>query len=654
MIQEGIRLAARGMDLDSEMAQGIMDEMMAGIATPSQMASFLTAMRIKGETKDELLGLARSMRAKAVRVTAPDGAIDLCGTGGDGTNTFNISTAASFVAAACGAPVAKHGNRAISSRSGSADVLSAMGIPVMLDRRGVERCIEETGIGFMFAPQYHESMRNVMATRREIGIRTFFNILGPMANPAFVKRQLVGVYDPSMTRVIAEVLMDLGSEHAMVVHGSGTDEIAGFGPTRVVEAKGGSFREYDIAPQDFGLEPSHPRDVAGGSAQDNARTMYSILKGEISPRTDVVAMNAGAALVVAGKASSLREGFEMANEAISSGAALNRLESFSNACCALETESQLAAEAAGLRGRRILPDTLKARAAEITNDLMERISDDEEGRGYLKDLDPALVDNPSVLSVLALNRMAGIISAPRDMPSDHPRRSGTRFSDSIRKARGLAVVGEYKPRSPSTKGLHISPDPVRTVRAYANAGVASVSVLAEEDFFGGGEGLFARVRAETHLPMLFKDFVTTERQIRIAKAAGADAVLLIAKALRRETLERFVRMTLGLGLEPLVEVHDEIDLEKVYSCSNNDEIGMIGINGRDLRTLDVSVERAKKLRALVADDRLVIAESGMRLPADVKGLTGFDAVLIGSMFMRAEKLEATVAATVDFASGVTS
>ncbi|HUU07130.1 MAG TPA: anthranilate phosphoribosyltransferase, partial [Thermoplasmata archaeon] len=237
MIQEGIRLAAEGTALSVDLAEGIMDEMMSGKATPSQMASFLTAMRVKGETKDELLGFVKCMRSKAKRVSAPEGAVDLCGTGGDGARTFNISTVASFVVAACGVPVAKHGNRAISSRSGSADVLTALGIPITLAQADVERCVKETGIGFMFAPRFHESMRNVMATRREIGIRTFFNILGPMSNPADVKRQLIGVYDPRIARTVAEVMHDLGSERVMVVHGAGMDEITNTGPTKVVELR---------------------------------------------------------------------------------------------------------------------------------------------------------------------------------------------------------------------------------------------------------------------------------------------------------------------------------------------------------------------------------------------------------------------------------
>jgi anthranilate phosphoribosyltransferase len=652
MIQDGIRLAAEGENLTAGMTKAIMDEMMAGAATPSQMAAFLTAMRIKGETKDELLGLVRGMREKARKISAPSGAIDLCGTGGDGAKTFNISTTASFVVAACGVPVAKHGNRAMSSRSGSADVLTALGVPVALDQRAVERCMRETGIGFMFAPKFHESMRNVMATRRDIGIRTFFNILGPMANPASVKRQLIGVYDAGLTRTVAEVLRDLGSERAMVVHGSGLDEISGSDLTKVVELRDGELREYDIGPGDFGLDPCDPRDVAGGSAEDNARTMLTIMSGERSSRTDVVAMNSAAALVVAGRASTLAEGFETASEAIIGGAAMEKLRTFSDRCCELETEAQLGMPASELIDRRILSEVLRSRYAELSANLVTRVSEMDGGERHLEGLDKGLIENPSILTVLCMNRMSKVLSEATDTLTASTRRPEAAFSKAIVGATGLAVIGEYKPRSPSTVGLNVAPDALRVAGAYSDAGVACMSVLAEEDFFGGGEEVFARVRGHTTLPMLFKDFVVTERQIDRARSLGADAVLLIAKALTVETLAGFVDIIRTKGMEPLVEVHDELDLEKVDSCSNNASIGMIGVNGRNLRTLEVSVERVKELRSLIGDDRTVIAESGMVHPRDVEAMRGFDGVLIGSMFMKAGHIEATVRETVDIATGV--
>lgn len=654
MILEGIRLATERADLSVDLAEGIMNEMMSGKATPGQMASFLTAMRVKGETKDELLGFARCMRRKAKRVSAPEGAVDLCGTGGDGARTFNISTVASFVVAACDVPVAKHGNRAISSRSGSADVLTALGIPVTLAETDVERCVKETGIGFMFAPRFHESMRNVMTTRREIGIRTFFNILGPMSNPADVKRQLIGVYDPRIARTVAEVMRDLGSERVMVVHGAGMDEITNTGPTKVVELRGGDMHEYEIAPETFGLDLASPADLAGGSAQDNARMMLSILGGDVSPRADVVAMNSAAALVVAGRAANLEEGFAIATEAMAAGKGLDKLKSFCDGCNALEGDAQKNMNVSDLVDRRILPDTLRSRCGDIAADLVSRISGIEHGKTSLEGLDSKLMQDPSVLSVLVLNRMMRVLTGLKtDAPTDVTK-SKARFSDSIADSRGLAIIGEYKPRSPSMRGLHVPPDPDMTASVYSGTGVACTSILVEEDFFGGGADLFSRFRAMVSMPMLFKDFVVSERQLLTARAIGADAVLLIAKALNHDMLDRLVAATLGLGLEPVVEVHDQIDLEKVGSCESADTIEMLGVNGRDLRTLDVDVERAKRLRELIGKDKLVIAESGMRAPEDVGDLTGFDGVLIGSMFMQAERLEETVRRTVEVAAEVRS
>jgi anthranilate phosphoribosyltransferase len=652
MIREGIHLAVDGESLSTQMAMDIMDEMMSGKATHSQMASFLTALRMKGETKEELLGFVKGMRSRAVRISAPEGAIDLCGTGGDGARTFNISTAASFVAAACGVPVAKHGNRAISSRAGSADVLTAMGIPVTLDGRSVERCMKETGIGFMFAPQFHDSMRNVMASRREIGIRTFFNILGPMANPAGVRRQLIGVYDGRIARTVAEVLRDLGSEHAMVVHGSGMDEITSIGATKIVELRGGDLMEYEVTARTFGLDPADSEDLAGGSALDNARTMVSILGGEESSRSDVVAMNAAAALVVAGRADGLEKGFAVARKALSTKKGLEKLTSFCNQCTSLEGEAQARMSPSQLADRQILPHTLKTRCRDLSMELASRISETEKGRKYLEGLGNEILNEPSVLSVLTLNRMMRVLKSPAIAEGLAAPKSESGFHESIAGHQGLAVIAEYKPRSPSTTGLHVPPDPRLTAKAYSEAGVSCMSVLVDEDFFGGGCDLFSELRSQVTLPMLFKDFVVTEEQLRIARLLGADAVLLIAKALKQSTLDRFVDEAVGQGLEPLVEVHDEIDLEKVYSCKSNNRIEMIGVNGRDLRTLDVDIERMMRLQRLLRDDRLAIAESGMRVPEDVRALSGFDGVLVGSMFMRSERLEETVRRTVDLAAGV--
>ena len=651
MISEALPLVVEGKNLTSELAEEAMREMMSGEASPTHMASFLTAMRMKGETKDELLGFLRCMRSMAKKVQAPEGAVDLCGTGGDGLNTFNISTAAAFVVAAAGVPVAKHGNRAVSSKSGSADVLSAMGIPVELGSTGVERSLRDTNIGFMFAPGFHQSMKNVMTTRRELGFRTFFNILGPMANPASVKRQLIGVYDPNIALTVAEVLNEIGTEHAMVVHGSGTDEITNLGPTEVTELRRGKIEQYILSPAELGLDLAEPGDLAGGGALRNARTILEILSGESSSRADVVALNSAAALYVAGRARDIHDGLSIAQASIRGGAARAKLAQFHDACVKLESMAQLEVDVSHLRGKRVQPYVLRARCAEISEDLARYISKTEGGPEHIDRIDPDVLKNPTILTVLTLSRLSRVLSDLTETRQEHVA-SERRLSEAIEERSGIAIIGEYKPRSPATSDMIVPPEPIDAADAYSNSGIAGVSVLAEEDFFAGGVELFKELRFAISKPMLFKDFVTSNRQVQTARNVGADAVLLVAKAVRADALNELVDECMRIGVEPLVEVHDNLDLEKVASIDSYDLVEMVGVNGRDLRTLDVNLERAIDLRKRVSDDKLVIAESGVASPNDLRSLKDFDGVLIGSMFMRSDEIARTVSETVSVARGV--
>ncbi len=300
--------------------------LMSGEATPSQIAGLLMALRVRGETPDEFAGAVDAMRAKMLTVDAPDGAIDIVGTGGDAKGSLNVSTAASFVVAGCGVKVAKHGNRALSSKSGSADVLKALGVNLELSPGQITACIEDAGVGFMFAPAHHSAMRHVGPTRVELGTRTIFNLLGPMCNPAGVKRQLLGVFSPRWLITIAQVLGELGSEKVWVVHGGGYDEISIAGTTHVAALEGGKVRTFDVSPEAAGL-PEHSGDeVAGGDAEYNATAMREMLAGRASAFRDMVLLNAAAALIVADRAEDLRSGAEMAASAIDSGAALAVLE----------------------------------------------------------------------------------------------------------------------------------------------------------------------------------------------------------------------------------------------------------------------------------------------------------------------------------------
>lgn len=652
MIVDGIRSASEGRDIPTDTARAIMDEMMAGSATPSQVAAFAVAMRMKGETAAELVGLAQAMRSRAKKVRAPEGAVDLCGTGGDGASTFNISTAASFVVAAAGVPVAKHGNRAISSRAGSADVLSAMGIPVEMDSHAVEECLQRTSLGFMFAPFFHESMRNVMATRREIGVRTFFNILGPLANPSEVRYQLVGVFRPELAPLLVEVLGRLGSERAMAVHGDGLDEISNTGITKVVELDHGAASAYDVSPDTFGVDHAEPEDLRGGTPAENARAMISVLRGERSPRSDVVAMNAGAALYISGRADDLQTGFDLAQQLISDGAAHAKLQQFADTACSLEEGLQKRGPASALASRRMLPATLRCRCGDIVEGLASEVRSLRGGDDALDLLDPCLLSEPTVLSVLVFNRLRRVLGERDTQPAPGGRRAGLSLSEAIASTEGIAVIGEYKPRSPMSPPLTVPPSVDWISRSYSESGVAAASVLVEPDYFDGSPELFADFKDRLDLPVLFKDFVVGAGQVDQAAALGADAVLLVAKALTKDSLSGLVRRAVSKGLEPLVEIHDEEDLDKVTACEAYDEIGIIGINSRDLRSMDIDLAGAVRLRRQVQDGVKTVAESGIRRPEEVASLKGFDAVLIGTMFMQSADIDDTVRRTVAAASGV--
>jgi len=309
--------------------------MMSGEATPSQMGALLMALRVRGETVDEITGAVTTMRAKMLGVIAPSNAVDVVGTGGDASGSFNISTCAAFIVAGAGVPVAKHGNRALSSRSGAADVLGALGVKIDIGPEDVGRCIREAGIGFMFAPAHHPAMKNVGPTRVELGTRTIFNLLGPLSNPASVKRQMIGTFSKHWIEPMAQVLGNLGSQSVWVVHGSdGLDEITTSGPTSVAALENGKVRLFEVTPEEAGLTRVKPEALKGGDAAENAKSLLDVLRGKKGAFREVAVLNAAAALIVAGKAKNLKDGAALAATSIDSGEAegkLDRLVVVSNA-----------------------------------------------------------------------------------------------------------------------------------------------------------------------------------------------------------------------------------------------------------------------------------------------------------------------------------
>ncbi len=333
IIQEAIAKVIEGKDLRRDEMTDAMNQIMSGEATDAQIGAFLIALRVKGESVGEIAGAASVMREKATPiVTKHDVIVDTCGTGGDHSGTFNISTTAAFVVAGAGLCVAKHGNRAATSQSGSADVLSALGVNIEASPETVSRCLDDVGIGFLFAISLHGAMKYAIGPRREIGARTIFNALGPLSNPAGAKRQVVGVYSAALTETLAGVLATLESERAFVVHGSdGLDEMTLTGPTKVSELKAGSVSTYDVSPGDFGLGQATADALKGGDADYNAEITRSILNGEEGPRRDIVLLNAAAAIVAGDKARDLQEGVQVAAEVIDSGKALEKLEGLKEA-----------------------------------------------------------------------------------------------------------------------------------------------------------------------------------------------------------------------------------------------------------------------------------------------------------------------------------
>ncbi|CAA7627798.1 Anthranilate phosphoribosyltransferase [Candidatus Terasakiella magnetica] len=326
LMKEVLGRIAAGATLTETQAEEVFEVIMSGDATPAQIGGLLMALRVRGETVEEITGAARIMRAKALKMEAPEGAVDTCGTGGDGSGTYNISTAAAFVVAGCGVPVAKHGNRALSSKSGSADVLAALGIKVDADMSLVRESMFENNIGFLMAPRHHNAMRHVAGPRVELGTRTIFNLLGPLSNPAGATRQVMGVFAEQWVEPLARVLGRLGAEHAWVVHGSdGLDELTTTGPSKVAEFKKGEIRLFTVTPEEVGLARARPEQLKGGDAATNAAALKALLAGEKGAYRDIAVLNAAAALVVAGKAETLADAARLAEKAIDRGAASNAL-----------------------------------------------------------------------------------------------------------------------------------------------------------------------------------------------------------------------------------------------------------------------------------------------------------------------------------------
>lgn len=671
MIATTLARAIEGQRLTRDEMAAAVAQMLEGSATPVQMGALLAVLRARGETVEELIGAVQAVRAQAQTLKVSRGPlVDTCGTGGDGAGTFNISTAAALVAASCGVVVAKHGNRSVSSRCGSADVLAALGANVELPPERVAACIEAVGLGFLFAPAHHPTFRHLAGVRRELGVKTLFNLVGPLANPASALRQVMGVFSAAWVPLVAEALAQLGVEHAWVVHGQGMDELSVSGESVVVEVRGGTQRALVVTPESVGLPRSEASALAGGSAEENAAIIRAVLAGEPGPRRDVVVLNAGAALLVAGKVETLREGVERAREAIDLGAAERLLHHFVRFTQgtfttldaivagaqpeALQTPSA-AAESGGpdLRADAQPPQTPSA-AAQLPEPGLHAGAQRHAATPVLApahEVPPADatagMGESSALPASAVRRSTPVRVEPCPGPwLEGPavdvatllaggRPTGPFFSalSATGGAGPLRVIAEVKRASPSAGTLAAIADPVALARRYAEAGAAAISVLTEPNHFHGSLEDLRAVSAAGLAPTLRKDFVTHPDQLLNARRFGASAALLIAAVLGRR-LRLFVEAAAALGVEALVEVHDAQELELALEAGAT----LIGINHRDLRTFEIDLSLSARLLPRIPPHVRVVAESGVRTLDDARRLrdAGLRNLLIGEALVRSD------------------
>lgn len=608
-IQTVIERLIASQDLPSEDMRSTMRLIMKGHATPSQIAGFLVALRCKGESIDEIAAAAEVMRdlAEKISVQGPH-LVDTCGTGGDGANTFNISTTASFVVAAAGARVAKHGNRSVSSRSGSADVLEAGGVNLELSPEQVKQCIEQIGIGFLFAPRYHSAMKHALTPRRELGIRTLFNLLGPLSNPAGAKNQLIGVFDKSWVVPMANALLKLGSHHVLVVHADdGLDEISIAAPTFLAELKNEKINTYTIAPDDFGIERSGLSGLAVDDVESSLSLMKSVLNNEPGPALDIVLLNAGAAIYAANVTDSLAAGIEKANAVIESGAAgdkLDQLIELSHSFDPSATYSATIKKEVTLTNSTNPPDVLK----KIIDTKIEEIKKRKRR-----------------MSIADLQEQIQELSSPRGFYRA--------LKNNIERG-DPAVIAEIKKASPSKGVLREDFNPLEIARSYEKNGAACLSVLTDKEYFQGSEVYLHMIHDACAIPILRKDFMIDPYQIYESRAIGSDCVLLIVAALGDEPMKELADTAIELDMDVLVEVHNQTELQRALNL----DLPLIGVNNRNLHNFETTLDTTIELLRHIPEGKLVVTESGIHTLDDVALIrrNKIDAFLVGEAFMTAD------------------
>ena len=586
-INEAVEKFSSGNSLKKNEIKEVFLSIMNNECNDAEIISFLMTLKTKGETVEEITGAAEVLRemSQKLKLNSQE-LVDTCGTGGDGQNTFNISTASAIVAAAAGVKIAKHGNKSISSKSGSSDLLEFSGINIDLDEEQAQKCFDDNGITFMFAPKYHKAMKNVANVRKNIKTRTIFNVLGPLSNPANAKYQILGVYDKKLILPIAKVIKDLGVKRAMVVHSEeGLDEISCEKDTYIAEVNENEISEYTINPKEFGLEILSLESLKVDSVEESYKIFMNMLENKDETAVNIVSLNAGAAIYISGIKENLKEGIEFAKELIISGKAQKKFEDLKKSM------------PEKLNTPKILEEILENKAKEVA-------------------------DRKNKMTVQDLKEITYMYSLKRDFKGA--------LINKISKNKP-AVIAEIKRASPSLGELNMNIIPAKVAADFEAMGAACLSVLTDAKYFKGSGAILEMAKKGCGLPVLRKDFIIDEYQIDESVTMGADCILLIVSALDKTLLKNLYDAAKVRDLDVIVEVHDYGELESALEI----ECDIIGINNRNLHTFDVDLNTSVELVKYIKDDQLIIAESGIHNFEDVKKMNecGINTFLVGESLM---------------------
>ena len=586
-INEAVEKFSSGNSLKKNEIKEVFLSIMNNECNDAEIISFLMTLKTKGETVEEITGAAEVLREMSQKLKLNSQEIvDTCGTGGDGQNTFNISTASAIVAAAAGVKIAKHGNKSISSKSGSSDLLEFSGINIDLDEEQAQKCFDDNGITFMFAPKYHKAMKNVANVRKNIKTRTIFNLLGPLSNPANAKYQILGVYDKKLILPIAKVIKGLGIKRAMVVHSEeGLDEISCEKDTYIAEVNENEISEYTINPKEFGLEVLSLESLKVDSVEESYKIFMNMLENKDETAVNIVSLNAGAAIYISGIKENLKEGIEFSKELIISGKALKKFEDLKKSM------------PEKLNTPKILEEILENKAKEVA-------------------------DRKNKMTVQDLKEITYMYSLKRDFKGA--------LINKISKNKP-AVIAEIKRASPSLGELNMNIIPAKVAADFEAMGAACLSVLTDAKYFKGSGAILEMAKKGCGLPVLRKDFIIDEYQIDESVTMGADCILLIVSALDKTLLKNLYDAAKVRDLDVIVEVHDYSELESALEI----ECDIIGINNRNLHTFDVDLNTSVELVKYIKDDQLIIAESGIHNFEDVKKMNecGINTFLVGESLM---------------------